>query len=261
MNILFNSSKTGLFVCKNNDGKDIYFDAQNEASLAIIDNNYERLQNTVNGFVKSLADKDFEIVGFADDVLQLLDEIKLHDFTEFNEVMLGVASELKNRYELATKNGVSSITGYKKFKNTLPHIAVIIGCTSGKMLNQLTKNTSLADILIKGRAVGIFTCIYCLPKFISNITIMPSKPFDLIPFAADFVDYESIRDMPNIDSKFVETVEFVKSNAVINERLLQTKLKIGFNKACYYIEAMQNMGLISRQRYYTVSKKNVSKDC
>ena len=249
-NILFEKSGKGIFICKSPNDTDVLFDIKHEPSIAIIDSDQERLKDTVGGFVKSLTDdENFKIVGFDDGYLTTESNAKVFDYAEFDAVIARISNEIKARYELFDKNKVKNINNYNNKKGLLRHIVVMIGCLNEKTVNKIAKNTSLYDLLYKGRAAGIFTCVYSTMPIKLNRENLPEYPFSAIPYSVDFIDYEQTYAMLHNDELFNKAVEIAKENGVINESVLQKRLKIGHYKANSYIAAMQKLGIISKLNF------------
>ena len=101
-------------------------------------------------------------------------------------------------------------------------------------------------MLYKGRAAGIFTCVYSTMPIKLNRENLPEYPFSAIPFSIDFIDYEQTYKMSQNDETFNKAIEIVKSNGMINESILQKRLRIGQSKASLYITAMQKLCIISK---------------
>ena len=255
-NILFEKSEKGIFICKSPHNKDVFFDVKHEPSIAIIDSNQERLKDTVDGFVNSLIDDgNFEIVGFADSYMPTGSHAKEFDYAEFDTIISEISNEIKARYELFDKNKVKNINDYNNKTGSLRHIVVMIGCLNEKIVNKITKNTALYDLLYKGHAAGIFTCVYSTMPIKLNRENLSENPFCSIPYSVDFIDYEQTYAMLRNDEPFNKAIEIAKENGVINEFVLQKRLRIGQSKASLYITAMQKLGIISKKSYKLTIKK------
>lgn len=255
-NILFEKSEKGIFICKSPNNKDVFFDVKHEPSIAIIDSNKEGLKDTVGGFVKSLkGDGDFEIIGFNDGCMLTESNVKVFDYSEFDTIISEISNEIKARYESFNKNKVKNINDYNNKIDSLRHIVVMIGCLNEKIVNEITKNTSLYDLLYKGRAAGIFTCVYSTMPIKLNRENLSENPFCSIPYSVDFIDYEQTYKMSQNDETFNKAIKIAKENGVINESILQKRLRIGQSKASLYITAMQKLGIISKESYKLTIKK------
>lgn len=249
-NILFEKSEKGIFICKSPNSKDVFFDIKREPSIAIIDSDQERLKDTVGGLVKSLTeDGSFELVVIDDGCMPMGSNVKVVDYTEFDTIISEISNEIKARYELFDKNKVKNINDYNNKIDSLRHIVVMIGCLNEKTINKITKNTSLYDLLCKGRAAGIFTCVYSTIPIKLNRENLPEYPFSAIPYSVDFIDYEQTYKMSQNDETFNKAIKIAKENGVINESVLQKRLKIGHYKANSYIAAMQKLGIISKLNF------------
>ena len=244
-NILFEKSEKGIFICKSPNNTDVLFDIKHEPSIAIIDSDQERLKNTVGGLVKSLTeDGSFELVGFDDGYMPTGSHVKVFDYSEFDAIISEISNEIKARYELFDKNKVKNINDYNNKIDSLRHIIVMIGCLNEKTVNKIAKNTSLYDLLYKGRAAGIFTCVYSTMPIKLNWGNLPEYPFSAIPYSVDFMDYEQTYEMFRNDELFNKAIEIAKENGMTNESILQKRLRIGQSKASLYITAMQKLGMI-----------------
>lgn len=254
-NILFEKSGNGIFICKSPNNTDVLFDIKHEPSIAIIDSDKERLKDIVGGFVKSLTDdENYEIVGFGDGCMPTGSNVKMFDHTEFDAVIARISNEIKARYELFNNHKVKNINDYNNKKGSLRHIVVMIGFLNEKTVNKIAKNMSLYDLLYKGRAAGIFTCIYSTMPIKLNRENLPEYPFCAIPYSVDFIDYEQTCAMRRNDEMFNKAIEIAKSNGVINESILQKRLRIGRYKASLYIVAMQKLGIISKEVFHIIEK-------
>lgn len=254
-NILFEKSEKGIFICKSPNNTDVLFDIKHEPSIAIIDSDKERLKDTVGGLIKSLTDdENFEIVGFDDGYLTVESNVKVFDYSEFDTIISEISNEIKARYELFDKNKVKNINNYNNKIGSLRYIVVMIGCLNGKIVNKIAKNTSLYDLLYKGRAAGIFTCVYSTKPIKLNRENLPEYPFSAIPYSVDFIDYEQTYEMFRNDELFNKAIEIAKSNGMINESILQKRLRIGQSKASLYITAMQKLGIISKEVFHIIVK-------
>ena len=60
--------------------------------------------------------------------------------------------------------------------------------------------------------------------------------------------------MSKNDETFNKAVKIVKANGVINESILQKRLRIGQSKASLYITAMQKLGIISEEVFHIIVK-------
>ncbi len=255
-NILFEKSEKGIFICKSPNNTDVLFDIKHEPSIAIIDSDQERLKNTVGGLVKSLTeDGSFELVGFDDGYMPTGSHVKVFDYSEFDAIISEISNEIKARYELFDKNKVKNINNYNNKIGSLRYIVVMIGCLNGKIVNKIAKNTALYDLLYKGCAAGIFTCVYSTMPIKLNRENLPEYPFCAIPYSADFIDYEQTYKMSQNDETFNKAIKIAKENGVINESILQKRLRIGHLKASLYITVMQKLGIISKELYNLTIKK------
>lgn len=254
-NILFEKSAKGILVCRRPDSKDVFFDVKHEPSIAIIDSDKERLKDIVGGLIKSLTDdENFEIVGFDDGCMPMGNNVKVFDFTEFDAVISRISNEIESRYKLFNNHKVKNINDYNNKKGLLRNIVVMIGCLNEKTINKIAKNTSLYDLLYKGRAAGIFTCIYSTIPIRLNREDLPEYPFCAIPYSVDFIDYEQTYAVLRNDEPFNKAIEIAKENGVINESILQKRLRIGQSKASLYITAMQKLDIISEEVFYIIVK-------
>lgn len=254
-NVLFEKSEKGIFICKSPNNTDVLFDIKHEPSIAIIDSDKERLKDTVGGLVKSLTeDGSFELVVIDDGCMPMGNNVKVFDFTEFDAVIAEISNEIKARYELFNKHKVKNINNYNNKIGLLRHIVVMVGCLNGKIINKIAKNTSLYDLLYKGRAAGIFTFVYSTMPIKLNRENLPECPFCAIPYSVDFIDYEQTYKMSQNDETFNKAVKIVKANGVINESILQKRLRIGRSKASLYITAMQKLGIISKDVFHIIVK-------
>ena len=255
-NILFEKSEEGIFICKSPNNKDVFFDIKHEPSIAIIDSDKERLKDIVGGFVKSLTDdENFEIVGFDDGCMPAGSNIKVFDYSEFDAIISEISNEIESRYKLFNNHKVKNINDYNNKKGSLRHIVVMIGCLNEKIVNKITKNTSLYDLLYKGRAAGIFTCVYSTMPIKLNRENLSENPFCAIPFSVDFIDYEQTYEMFLNDELFNKAIEIASSIGMINESILQKRLRIGHHKANLYIAAMQKLGIIGKETYNLTIQK------
>ena len=254
-NILFEKSEKGIFICKSPNNTDVLFDIKHEPSIAIIDSDQERLKNTVGGLVNSLTDdENFEIVGFDDGYMPTGSHVKMFDYAEFDTIISEIPNEIKARYELFDKNRVKNINDYNNKIGSLRHIVVMIDCLNEKTVNKIAKNTSLYDLLYKGRAAGIFTCIYSSMPIKLNRENLPEYPFCVIPYSVDFIDYEQTYKMSQNDETFNKAIKIAMENGVINESILQKRLRIGQSKASLYITAMQKLDIISEGVFHIIVK-------
>lgn len=255
-NILFEKSEKGIFICKSPNNTDVLFDIKHEPSIAIIDSDQERLKDIVCGMVKSLTeDGSFELVVIDDGCMLTESNVKVFDYLEFDAIISEISNEIKARYELFDKNKVKNINDYNNKIDSLRHIIVMIGCLNEKTVNKIAKNTSLYDLLYKGRAAGIFTCVYSTMPIKLNRENLPEYPFCTIPYSADFIDYEQTYKMSQNDETFNKAIKIAKENGVINESILQKRLRIGHLKASLYITVMQKLGIISKELYNLTIKK------
>lgn len=244
-NILFEKSEKGIFICKSPNNTDVLFDIKHEPSIAIIDSDQERLKDIVCGMVKSLTeDGSFELVVIDDGCMLTESNVKVFDYLEFDAIISEISNEIKARYELFDKNKVKNINDYNNKIDSLRHIIVMIGCLNEKTVNKIAKNTSLYDLLYKGRAAGIFTCVYSTMPIKLNWGNLPEYPFSAIPYSVDFMDYEQTYEMFRNDELFNKAIEIAKENCMTNESILQKRLRIGQSKASLYITAMQKLGMI-----------------
>ncbi len=255
-NILFEKSEKGIFICKNPNDRDVLFDIKHEPSIAIIDSDQERLKDVVGGLIKSLTeDGSFELVVIDDSCMPTGSNVKVVDYTEFDTVISRISNEIESRYKLFNNHKVKNINDYNNKIGLLRHIVVMIGCLNEKTINKIAKNTSLYDLLYKGRAAGIFTCVYSTMPIKLNRENLPEYPFCAIPYSVDFIDYEQTYEMFRNDELFNKVIEIAKSNGMINESILQKRLRIGQSKASLYITAMQKLGIISKELYNLTIKK------
>lgn len=254
-NILFEESGKGIFICKSPNNKDVFFDVKHEPSIAIIDSNKEGLKDTVGGLVQSLTeDGSFELVVIDDGCMPMGNNVKVFDFTEFDAVISRISNEIESRYKLFNNHKVKNINDYNNKIGLLRHIVVLIGCLNEKTTNKIAKNTSLYDLLYKGRAAGIFTCIYSSMPIKLNRENLPEYPFCIIPYSVDFIDYEQTYKMSQNDETFNKAIKIAKENGVINESILQKRLRIGQSKASLYITAMQKLCIISKEVFHIIVK-------
>ncbi len=255
-NILFEKLGKGIFICKSPDNKDVFFDVKHEPSIAIIDSNQEKLKNTVGGFVKSLTeDGSFELVVIDDGCMPTENNVIVFDYTEFDAVISRISNEIESRYKLFNNHKVKNINDYNNKTGSLRHIVVMIGCLNEKIVNKITKNASLYDLLYKGRAAGIFTCVYSTMPIKLNRENLSENPFCAIPFSVDFIDYEQTYEMFRNDELFNKAIEIAISIGMINESILQKRLRIGHHKANLYISAMQKLGIIGKETYNLTIQK------
>ena len=254
-NILFEKSEKGIFICKSPNNTDVLFDIKHEPSIAIIDSDQERMKNTVGGLVKSLTeDGSFELVVIDDGCMPMGNNVKVFDFTEFDAVISRISNEIESRYKLLNNHKVKNINDYNNKIGLLRHIVVLIGCLNEKTTNKIAKNTSLYDLLYIGRAAGIFTCVYSAMPIKLNRENLPEYPFCIIPYSVDFIDYEQTYKMSQNDETFNKAIKIAKDNGVINESILQKRLRIGQSKASLYITAMQKLGIISKEVFHIIVK-------
>lgn len=61
--------------------------------------------------------------------------------------------------------------------------------------------------------------------------------------------------MSQNDETFNKAIKIAKENGVINESILQKRLRSGRSKASLYITAMQKLGVISKEAYKLTIKK------
>ena len=255
-NILFEKLGKGIFICKSPDNKDVFFDVKHEPSIAIIDSNQEKLKNTVGGFVKSLTeDGSFELVVIDDGCMPTENNVIVFDYTEFDAVISRISNEIESRYKLFNNHKVKNINDYNNKTGSLRHIVVMIGCLNEKIVNKITKNASLYDLLYKGRAAGIFTCVYSTMPIKLNRENLSENPFCAIPFSVDFIDYEQTYEMFRNDELFNKAIEIAISIGMINESILQKRLRIGHHKANLYISVMQKLGIIGKETYNLTIQK------
>ena len=132
---------------------------------------------------------------------------------------------------------------------------MLIGYLNGKTVNKIAKNTALYDLLYKGCAAGIFTCVYSTMPIKLNRENLPEYPFSAIPYSVDFIDYEQTYKMSQNDETFNKAIKIAKESGVINESILRKRLRIGQSKASLYITAMQKLGIISKESYKLTIKK------
>ena len=166
-----------------------------------------------------------------------------------------LSNEIKVRYELFNKHKVKNINDYNNKIGSLRHIVVMIGYLNEKTVNKIAENTSLYDLLYKGRAAGIFTCIYSTIPTRLNRENLSEYPFSAIPFSIDFIDYEQTFETLCNDELFNKAIEMAKVNGKINEFILQKRLRIGHYKASLYTAAMQKLGIISKETYNLTIQK------
>lgn len=255
-NILFEKSEKRIFICKSPNNTDVLFDIKHEPSIAIIDSDKERLKDTVGGFVQSLTeDGSFELVVIDGGCMLTESNVKVFDYSEFDTIISEISNEIKARYELFDKNRAKNINDYNNKIGSLRHIVVMIDCLNEKTVNEIAKNTSLYDLLYKGRAAGIFTCLYTTMPIKLNRENLPEYPFCAIPYSVDFIDYEQTYEMFRNDELFNKAIEIAKENGLINESILQKRLRIGQSKASLYITAMQKLDIISKESYKLTIKK------
>ena len=254
-NILFEKSIKGILVCRRPDSKDVFFDVKHEPSIAIIDSDKERLKNTVGGLVKSLTeDGSFELVVIDDGCMPMGNNVKVFDFTEFDAVISRISNEIESRYKLFNNHKVKNINDYNNKIGLLRHIVVMIGSLNGKTVNKIAKNTALYDLLYKGCAAGIFTCVYSTMPIKLNRENLPEYPFSAIPYSVDFIDYEQTYKMSQNDETFNKAIKIAKESGVINESILRKRLRIGQSKASLYITAMQKLDIISKEVFHIIVK-------
>ena len=255
-NILFEKPEKGTFICKSPNNTDVVFDIKYEPSIAIIDSDQERLKDIVCGMVKCLTeDGSFELVVIDGGCMLTESNVKVFDYSEFDTIISEISNEIKARYELFNKNKVKNINDYNNKIGLLRHIVVMIGWLNEKIVNEITKNTSLYDLLYKGRAAGIFTCVYSTMPIKLNRENLSENPFCSIPYSVDFIDYEQTYKMSQNDETFNKAIKIAKENGVVNESILQKRLRIGHSKASLYITAMQKLGIISKESYKLTIKK------
>ena len=254
-NILFEKPGKGTFICKSPNNTDVLFDIKHEPSIAIIDSDQERLKDIVCGMVKSLTeDGSFELVVIDGGCMLTESNVKVFDYSEFDTIISEISNEIKARYELFNKNKVKNINDYNNKIGSLRHIVVMIDCMNEKTVNKIAKNTSLYDLLYIGRAAGIFTCVYSTMPIKLNRENLPEYPFCIIPYSVDFIDYEQTYKMSQNDETFNKAIKIAKENGVINESILQKRLRIGQSKASLYITAMQKLGIISKEVFHIIVK-------
>lgn len=254
-NILFEKSIKGILVCRRADSKDVFFDVKHEPSIAIIDSDKERLKDIVGGLIKSLTDDEkFEIVVIDDGCMPMGNNVKVFDFTEFDAVISRISNEIESRYKLFNNHKVKNINDYNNKMDLLRHIVVLIGCLNEKTVNKIAKNTALYDLLYKGRASGIFTCVYSAMPIKLNRENLPEYPFCAIPYSVDFIDYEQTYKMSHNDETFNKAIKIAKESGVINESILRKRLRIGQSKASLYITAMQKLDIISKEVFHIIVK-------
>lgn len=254
-NILFEKSEKGIFICKSPNDTDVLFDIKHEPSIVIIDSDQERLKDIVGGLIKSLTeDGSFEIVGFNDGCMPMGNNVKVFDFTEFDAVISRISNEIEFRYKLFNNHKVKNINDYNNKIGLLRHIVVVIGCLNEKTVNKIAKNTSLYNLLNKGRAAGILTCVYSTMPIKLNRENLSENPFCSIPYSVDFIDYEQTYKMSQNDETFNKAIKIANENGVINESILQKGLRIGYYKANSYIAAMQKLDIISEEVFHIIVK-------
>lgn len=164
-NIIFSDETNGILVGQNIEGENVFFDVKNSPSLAIFDKDKERLTHTVNYFADKLAESgDFDVIHNDNCHFDSCDGETVLCNHRIDNILDCVYTEIEKRMELFTKMQVKSIAEFNKKCGALKHIAVFIG---GDLVNNslsfAIKNSSLNKILLLGRAVGVFTCLYSQP--------------------------------------------------------------------------------------------------
>ena len=169
---------------------------------------------------------------------------------DYESVITKIAEEIDNRYKLFPKNKVKNIVEYNKTIGNLQRIALIIDCELTDFIKRESTEKCFYEILSKGWAAGLFTCLFSTSELKSKSCF--SDILGLIPFSADYYEYEHAYAMLQNDEKFKQAIKFATITRVVNATKLQQKLKIGCSRAEKYVETMQNLGIIGRNEFYTL---------
>ena len=163
--IVVSNEANRIIVGQNVDGNGLFYDVKSIPSLAIFDNDNERLIRTINYFAHKLAESgEFDVIHNDNCHFDSCDGETVLCNHRIDNILDCVYTEIEKRMELFSKMQVKSIAEFNKKCGVLKHIAVFIG---GDMVNNslssAIKNSSLNKILLLGRAVGVFTCLYSQP--------------------------------------------------------------------------------------------------
>lgn len=164
-NMIFIKEANRMIVGQNADENDVFFDVKSIPSLAIFDNDNERLIHTINDFTDKLAESgDFDVIHNDNGRFDSCDGETVFCNRDINNILDGICAEIKKRMALFTEMQVKSIAEFNKKCGAMKHIALFIG---GDLINNrvssIMGNKSLNTILLLGRAVGVFTCLYAQP--------------------------------------------------------------------------------------------------
>lgn len=247
-NILFNSTKKGILFGKNPKGEEVYFDVTNEPSIVVSDGDKNRLKETIRTFVRTISEQeDFDVIIFDDATEDSANErITVYSYKDFDRRIASLAKEIEDRYKLIFQEKAKNIFGYNKNGGNMRRIASIIDFDSIALIKQKSENLRLYEVLCKGRAVGIFTCLFTTKELGSKDNAGFSEELKLVPFSADYYEYENTYDMLENDEKFNQAIELAVTTQVINVALFQRKLSIGYTRASKYAKAIKNLGINSR---------------
>lgn len=164
-NIIFSDETNGILVGQNIEGEDVFFDVKNSPSLAIFDKDKERLTHTVNCFANKLVESgDFDVIHNNNCSFNSCDGETVLCNHRIDNILDNVCAEIEKRMALFSKMQVKSIAEFNKKCGVVKHIAVFIGGDLvNNSLSSAIKNSSLNKILLLGRAVGVFTCLFSQP--------------------------------------------------------------------------------------------------
>lgn len=247
-NLLYNKkgTKDGILCGVAPDGREIRLDADELRSLTIIDDREYRLRKTVTEFVRSLLDNDFEVIAFDRDYIGFDDEnLKKYDYAEFGEVAGGLKKEICDRYGAFNAADVWNIKEYRKHGGEMKRMALVFG-TLGieNEFAELYESAGIAWLEAKGKAAGVFTCIYGNGTGAIDSELIISK----LPQTLDYVDYRHCEETLSFDEDFCRALQLVISERKASTAFLQRKLDLGYNKAYRYIEIMERYGFIERDQ-------------
>lgn len=183
--IVVSNEANRIIVGQNVDGNGLFYDVKSIPSLAVFDNDNERLVHTINDFADKLAESgEFDVIHKDNCRFDSCDGKAMFFNHRIDNILDSVYTEIEKRMELFSKMQVKSIAEFNKKCGVLKHIAVFIG---GDMVNNslssAIKNSSLNKILLLGRAVGVFTCLFSQP--LRKTTKTYAKIQTLVPYWID----------------------------------------------------------------------------
>lgn len=245
-NILFDKVKSGVLFGKTPKGEEVYFDVVNGPPIVVSDGDENRLKETIRTFVQSISgQEDFDVIIFGDAVEDFANErVTVYNCKNFDGVIASLSKEVENRFKLIFQVKAKNIVGYNKNGGNMRRIALIIDFDSIDSIKQKNENLRLYEVLCKGRAVGIFTCLFTTKELGSKNNTGFSEELKLVPFSADYYEYENTYDMLENDEKFKQAIELAVTTQVISVALFQRKLSIGYTRASKYAKAIENLGII-----------------